>query len=506
MNFEYNITAPATRPGSGAVGIIRVSGEDSITILSTLFRSYTKGKLKSVNLSKAEPYKMLFGAVADEKGNIIDQVLAAVFIAPHSYTGENSVEIYCHSSAYIMNKIQMLLINSAAILFRKKKIKYPLQVAQAGEFTKRAFLNGKMDLAQAEAVADLIASENKAAHAVAMNQMKGGFSKELKILREQLLNLLSLVELELDFGEEDVEFASRREMESLLEDTESRINRLISSFSLGNVIRNGIPTTIVGAVNTGKSTLLNLLVGEERAIVSDIEGTTRDSIEDSVNIKGHLFRFTDTAGIRKTSETVEIMGIERTYEKLRKASIVILLLDASRKANFEPSIKNVSQKINKNSQNLIVIVNKIDTLLNNRVCGKKKTKTDGCTEKLAEIEEKVATLCSKYRIKASDIICTSLKHDQSPIDELITTLTKIAGKLTKGTENEVLVTNARHYEALLKAQHSLKTAHQSLNNQAPADLMAQDLKDVIEDLAQITGEITSQDILSNIFKNFCIGK
>ena len=476
--FKDTIVAPATAVGKGAIGIIRLSGKDSISIASKVFspkRSFGKSK----NLKSAEPYKLVYGTIKEGGGTTLDECMVATFKAPNSYTGENCVEFYTHASGYIMNRLVLLLVNLGA------------RMATAGEFTQRAFLNGKMDLAQAEAVADLIASENKAAHSVALNQMRGGFSKELKGLRDKLLHLASLIELELDFSEEDVEFAERGEIGKTIDDISAKIKSLIASFSRGNVIRNGIPVAIVGAVNTGKSTLLNLLVGDERAIVSEVEGTTRDTIEDTVNIGGNLFRFIDTAGIRKTAETVEVIGIERTYKKLHEASVVILMLDATRKNNFEESIKNVSQRIEKNKQELFVFVNKVD-----------KPKGDECKI----LQERVLALCTKHKVKANKVFCTSLKYSNSPNAELIASLTKYAQKLTAGAEDGVLVTNARHYQALLQAQKSLAVASQGLKAQIAPDPLAQDLRDAIEDLASITGEITSQDILSNIFKNFCIGK
>lgn len=485
--FSDTIAAPATVVGKGAIGIIRISGKEALTVASKIFTPAGKDK-KRKSLKSQAPYSICYGTVNEKDKSIVDDCLAAVFKAPNSYTGEDSVEFYTHSSSYIMNRVLILLGENGA------------RMASEGEFTQRAFLNGKMDLAQAEAVADLIASENKAAHSVAINQMRGGFSKELGSLREKLLHLASLLELELDFSEEDVEFASRREIEKLIVELQKKITALTSSFSVGNAIRNGIPVAIVGAVNTGKSTLLNLLVGEERAIVSDIEGTTRDTIDDTVIIGGNLFRFTDTAGIRQTTNTVEVMGIERTYQKLQEASIVILMLDASRKNNFEASIKNVSQRINKNEQELLVVVNKVD-----KVATESKQKTKECSES-KELQLRVSALCAKCKTKPRRIICTSLKYAKSPVAEIIGALTKYAQKLTAGAENGVLVTNARHYEALMEAQKSLAIAAQGLKDQIAPDLLAQDLRDAIEDLASITGEITSQDILSNIFSHFCIGK
>ena len=498
--FADTIVAPATAIGKGAIGIIRVSGKEALSIGAKIFSPKNK-KLKS--LKNLIPYSLCYGTIAEKDKGIIDDSLAAVFKAPNSYTGENCIEFYTHSSPYIMNRVLELLVENGA------------RLANAGEFTQRAFLNGKMDLTQAEAVADLIASENKTAHKIALNQMRGGFSKQLHLLRDKLLKLASLVELELDFSEEDVEFASRSEIESIIKELKSNINTLTNSFSVGNAIRNGIPVAIVGAVNSGKSTLLNLIVGEERAIVSDIEGTTRDTIDDTVNIEGNLFRFTDTAGIRQTSNVVEIMGIERTYQKLNESSVVILVLDGSRNEDLETSIKNISQKLIKGEQEVIVVVNKIDRLVKRKEKHQDEryhneysdNNYDEESNNLSkELKERVVELCSKYKIKPRKIIFTSLKYSHSPIRELIKTLSKYAEKLTKGVSDGVLVTNVRHYEALTRAQQSLNVVEKGLKDNISADLLAQDLLTLLDELGSITGEITSQDILSNIFKNFCVGK
>ena len=341
MEFlNRNICALATPAGMGAIAIIRLSGEETPEIVGKIFAP-AGGKAPL-------PYTMRFGAIKDGE-RLIDECMVVTFQGPHSYTGENSAEIYCHGSQYIVQEILKLLLE------------HGVKMAEPGEFSKRAFLNGKMDLAQTEAVADLIASETEAAHRIALDQMKGGFSGELKIMREDLLNLVSLMELELDFSEEEVEFADRSQLSALLAQVSQRVGQLIESFSLGNVIKNGVPVAIVGATNTGKSTLLNTLVGEERAIVSNIHGTTRDVIEDTMNLGGITFRFIDTAGIRETKETIEIIGIERTFQKLRSASVVILVLDATRPENFESSLENLTDKVSSRQQ-LIILLNKMDEI------------------------------------------------------------------------------------------------------------------------------------------------
>ena len=407
--LNANIVAPATVPGSGAVGIIRVSGADAITIASAIFKPAKGNRSTKATLKNTDSYKLTFGRITEGE-KLIDEVLAAIFRAPNSYTGENAVEIYCHASSFIMNKIQMLLLNVASELYRKKTISAPLRMAEPGEFTKRAFLNGKMDLAQAEAVADLIASETEASHNIAMNQMRGGFSKELRAMRESLLNLCALIELELDFSEEDVEFADRKHLTALLENILKKINELSSSFAEGNAIKNGIPVAIVGAVNTGKSTLLNLLVGEERAIVSPIQGTTRDTIEDNVNIAGTLFRFIDTAGIRNTTETIEMMGIERTWQKLKESSVIILVTDATRENTILPSLKSIAEKRRK-EQKLIVVANKCDML-----------------KERESLEQKIKEHCKKLKLTGVTVICTSLKKEREVSKKSITHQLSLYGK------------------------------------------------------------------------------
>lgn len=481
-----NIVAPATIPGSGAVGIIRLSGADSITIADSILTIATHTRGKRPTLKGTDSYRMRFARIAD-----IDEVLAVPFRAPNSYTGENCVEIYCHASSFIMSKIQMMLIDSAKALYKNSKISSPLRIADAGEFTKRAFLNGKMDLAQAEAVADLIASETEASHAIAMNQMRGGFSQELRDLRESLLNLCALMELELDFSEEDVEFADRSKLQSLLNATHLKIKNLADSFSLGNAIKNGIPVAIVGAVNTGKSTLLNLILGEERAIVSPIQGTTRDTIEDTFNISGTLFRFIDTAGIRNTTQTIEIMGIERTWQKLRESSVVILMLDCTREDSFSPSIKTIAEKTDRKHQKLIILANKLDKI--------KATKE--------EIETNIKSICKKLKLSDVTIHALSLKKDREISKSTIgDTLKKLGKGFLSNLQGKTYVTNLRHYQALKDAQSSIERVLQGIDSNLPSDLVTQDLREATDDIGSIIGEISSQDILTHIFSHFCIGK
>lgn len=483
-----NIVAPATVPGTGAVGIIRVSGADAITIASAIFKPAKGNRSTKATLKNTDSYKLTFGRITEGE-KLIDEVLAAIFRAPNSYTGENAVEIYCHASSFIMNKIQMLLLNTASKLFKDKTISAPLRMAEPGEFTKRAFLNGKMDLAQAEAVADLIASETEASHSIAMNQMRGGFSKELRAMRESLLNLCALVELELDFSEEDVEFADRKHLTALLENIHKKINELSSSFAEGNAIKNGIPVAIVGAVNTGKSTLLNLLVGEERAIVSPIQGTTRDTIEDNVNIAGTLFRFIDTAGIRNTTETIEMMGIERTWQKLKESSVIILVTDATRENTILPSLKSIAEKRRK-EQKLIVVANKCDML-----------------KERESLEQKIKEHCKKLKLTGVAVICTSLKKEREESKKSINHQLSLYGKgFLSNLQGKTYVTNLRHYQALKDAEVSIERVMEGITINLPTDLLAQDLRQATDDLGSIIGEISSQEILSHIFSQFCIGK
>ena len=470
--MEYlntNICALSTPQGQGAIAVIRLSGEDTPEIVGKIFTS--------VGGKAPLPYKMQFGAIKDGD-RLIDECLVVTFRAPHSYTGENSAEIYCHGSQYIVQEILKLLL------------KLGVKMAEPGEFSKRAFLNGKLDLAQAEAVADLISSETEAAHRIAMQQMKGGFSAELKVMRDDLLNLVSLMELELDFSEEDVEFADRSQLTQLLSAVSARVTQLIESFSLGNVIKNGVPTAIVGATNTGKSTLLNTLVGEERAIVSNIHGTTRDVIEDTMNLGGITFRFIDTAGIRETKETIEIIGIERTYQKLRSASVVILVLDATRPENIDDSLHNLVGKISSRQQ-LIILLNKIDEIPASGV---------------DVFIEKIKDLCVADSLSPIAVLPISAKKGLN-VDALRTTLVESQGALSNSASSSgTLVSNVRHYQALMDAQIALDRVEDGLASGIPTDLVAQDIREALYHLGSIVGEINTEEILGNIFGRFCIGK
>lgn len=467
--INKNICALATPQGCGAIGIIRLSGEDTLQIIEKIFIPAKKN-------TPAEPYKMRYGAIKDAS-RLIDECLVATFASPHSYTGENSAEIYCHGSQYIISEIIKLLF------------KHGVKLADPGEFSKRAFLNGKLDLAQAEAVADLIASETEASHRIAIQQMKGGFSNELKTMREELLNLVSLMELELDFSEEDVEFADRNKLAFLLTGVSNKVSQLIDSFSLGNVIKNGVPVAIVGATNTGKSTLLNALVGEEKAIVSNIHGTTRDTIEDTINLGGITFRFIDTAGIRDTKETIEIIGIERTYKKLKQASVVILVLDATRRENFDDGIKNLASHFNPTKQKLIILINKIDSVESNNT--------------LPLIKE-VEKACNEFNISPISILPISAKEKKNlePLENLLIETQKDINR----DSNATLVTNVRHYQALIDAQAALYRAEDALKERVPSDLVAQDIREAMHYLGSIVGEINTEEVLGNIFGRFCIGK
>lgn len=491
---DGTICAPATIPGTGAISIIRVSGEDSLAIADKVI------DVKGESLSETEGYRLRYGTIFADDGSVLDNVIVSVFRAPHSYTGENSVEISCHASRFIVNAVLELLVNAGA------------RIAAPGEFTRRAFVNGKMDLAQAEAVADVIASQSAAAHRVAMNQLKGGFSSELKTLREKLLTMTSLLELELDFSEEDVEFASRSELGALVEETLTHIVRLTDSFSRGNAIKNGVPVAIVGATNTGKSTLLNALLGEERAIVSDIAGTTRDTIEETLNLGGVMFRFIDTAGIRETDELVEKIGIERTFKKLNEASIVLGMTDLSRGENSVlADAEYIWSKVNASSSNreFVLLVNKcdfngIESVEAGSGAGFVETGSEaGCAgkaEKMARIE---AALREKGIV--TKMIPISAKTG-SGLPELTEALAEIGRRIT-GDTDETLVTNIRHYEALSRAATALGRVRDGLKVATlPPDLIAQDLREALYHLGEIVGEISTDEVLGNIFRKFCIGK
>lgn len=630
-NYQFTggtICAPATIPGTGAISIIRVSGKESLAIADKVIDT------KGVPIAETEGYRLRYGTVFEADGSVLDNVIVSVFRAPHSYTGENSVEISCHASRFIVNKILELLVNAGA------------RIAAPGEFTRRAFVNGKMDLAQAEAVADVIASQSAASHRVAMNQLKGGFSSELKVLREKLLTMTSLLELELDFSEEDVEFASRKELGQLVDDSLTHIRRLTASFSRGNAIKNGVPVAIVGATNTGKSTLLNALLGEERAIVSDIAGTTRDTIEETLNIDGILFRFIDTAGIRETDETIEKIGIDRTFKKLGEAAVVLGMTDLSRgeaavledadfilsKVNEMGGVKNVGLAVDGAETGGAAMAETDETTLA-ETCGVSLAETGGASlaetggAPLAETdgtsrsetggiplagtggahpaetggaplvetdgasrsetgrtllaetggtppaetggsslagtggasqhghgdgqERKVVILVNKCDVAGSFyrndngtgygsgndlgenmaeiggnknvnhnnniVSLIENKYDNCKVIPIsaktgkgLSTLTKTLGEIGSeitGSTDEPLVTNVRHYEALVRAASALERVRAGLHIATlPPDLIAQDLREALYHLGEIVGEISTDETLGNIFRNFCIGK
>jgi tRNA modification GTPase len=459
MIQDTTICAIATPPGYGAISVIRLSGSDTFSICD---------KICNKQISNKQTHTVHFCKIIDNK-EVIDEVLITVFKNPHSYTGEDTAEIGCHGSSYIQQRIMELLLKNGAVL------------AQPGEFTLRAFLNGKLDLSQAEAVADLIHSSSKAGHDAAINQMRGGFSGELATLRHQLLQFASMIELELDFSEEDVEFANRKELKNNVIKIQEIISKLISSFQYGNVIKNGVPVAIAGKPNVGKSTLLNALLKEEKAIVSEIPGTTRDVIEDTINIEGIPFRFIDTAGIRHTTDTIENLGIERTFENVRKASVVLLLIEVT------DSINNIIEQINhlqlNNEQQLAVIFNKID-------------KTDSETLKNLEIE-----LRKKRQIKSISISAKK-RENIHHIHQFL--LENIRHK--PQSDNDIIITNLRHLEALKNTFTSGERLLLGMEIGNPGDLLAQDIREMLYHLGTITGEITTDEILGNIFSQFCIGK
>ncbi|MGQ1910973.1 tRNA uridine-5-carboxymethylaminomethyl(34) synthesis GTPase MnmE [Marinifilum sp. RC60d5] len=465
MIDQSTICAISTAPGNGAIAIVRLSGDNAISICEKVFHP-----LKSKKLNEQKANTVHFGTINDGE-EIIDEVLVSIFKAPHSYTGENSIEIACHGAPFIQHRILQVLLKNGA------------RTANPGEYTQRAFLNGKMDLSQAEAVADLIASTSAAAHKVALQQMRGGFSNEIANLRDRLLNFISLIELELDFGEEDVEFADRSQLTNLVDEIKGLIQKLVNSFELGNVIKNGVPVAIVGNTNVGKSTLLNALLNEDRAIVSDIAGTTRDVIEDTINLGGITFRFIDTAGIRTTLDRIESMGIERTYSKMKQAQIVMLLVDADKDIDqLNESIAAVNKTIDRDSQHLLVCINKIDLIENPQEIAK-----------------------NLIGLKAEDkVMFISAKQKQN-IDALTNELLKSVN-MGKVNEQDVIVTNIRHFEALKNALESIQRVSQGIVSQIPTDFLAQDIRECLHFLGEITGDISTDEVLGNIFKNFCIGK
>ena len=465
MIDQSTICAIATSPGIGAIAAIRLSGEKAIEIADAIFHSSAKNK----RLAEQKANTLHVGEIREES-DVIDDVVVSLFRGPRSFTGEDVVEITCHGATYIQQRILQLLITKGA------------RLARPGEFTQRAFLNGKMDLSQAEAVADLIYSTNAANHKIALKQMRGGFSNEIKNLRGQLLHFIAMIELELDFSEEDVEFADRKQLIGLTEKIEQILNKLASSFKLGNVLKNGIPVAIVGETNVGKSTLLNAILNEEKAIVSDIHGTTRDVIEDVVNIDGTAFRFFDTAGIRETIDHIESLGIERSYNKLEQAEIVLLVTDLSNPIGLiRQRVELIRQRIQ--DQKLIIVGNKADLGGNKKI----KEMLDAFT--LAENE---------------DIVFISAKKQQNL--EALIDLLKESANLQQSEGTDVIVSNIRHYEALTHAHQAVLRVIDGLHSGISGDFLAQDIRECLHYLGEITGEISNDEVLGHIFKNFCIGK
>lgn len=457
--------AISTPAGTGGIAVIRVSGEDAFAICDKIFRS----KKESDSILAQEPHTVRFGNIINKKKEIIDEVLVTVFKAPHSFTGEDVVEISCHGSVFIQQQILQLLLHNGAVL------------AKAGEFTMRAFRNGKMDLSQAEAVADLIASTSAASHRMALNQMRGGFSSELKELRTELLNFVSLIELELDFTEEDVEFADRSLLKTLAKNIDDKIRKLADSFRVGNALKSGIPVALVGETNVGKSTLLNLLLNEEKAIVSDIHGTTRDVIEDLVNIDGITFRFIDTAGIRKTTDTIENLGIERTYKKIEQSEIVLWLIDCTQVTEH---IEWLTEKISKRTEGkkIILVFNKIDKLNDDE--------RDVIDSIFEQFEGERIYISAKNRINT---------------DQLQQALVQ-ASQLKSIQSDDIIVSNIRHYEALIRANEAINRVLDGLESGISGDFISRDIRDCMHYLGEITGQITNDEVLGNIFGKFCIGK
>ena len=492
---EDTICAPATVPGTGAISVIRVSGSKALSIADQVVACRTG------SISEADGYTIKFGTVSDADGRVIDEVLASVFRAPRSYTGEDSVEISCHASSYIVSEIISLLHTAGA------------RAAEPGEFTQRAYLNGKMDLAQAEAVADVIASQNAAAHRIAFKQMKGGFSSELRDMRAELLELVSLMELELDFSEEEVEFADRSRLDNLLVEIISHVGRLIDSFRLGNAIKNGVPVAIAGATNTGKSTLLNALLGEDRAIVSDIHGTTRDTIEETLNIDGILFRFIDTAGLRETSEVVEKIGIERTFKKISEASIVLGMVDLTRDLDTTlETVSDILDKVDFNCQKLVILLNKTDIFDINKNVSTINTivsliKNKGFKTQLTNEGEIYGTESHFEENWHEDVV--NLLPISAKTGSGIRVLRNLLASTQRdllGDSDTTLVTNQRHVQALTDARTSLLRVREGLASALPTDLAAQDIREAIYHIGSIVGEISTDEVLGNIFRNFCIGK
>ena len=465
MQSNDTICAIATATG-GAIGIIRLSGDKSISILDKIFYPQS-GK----PLSDRKSHTLTFGQIKASDEEILDEVLVSIFRSPHSYTGEESAEISCHGSKYILQKVIETLIEKGC------------RLASPGEFTQRAFLNKKMDLSQAEAVADLIASSSSASHNLAINQMRGRYSEDLKELRNKLLHIASLLELELDFSDhEELEFASRDEVKALLDKTETELTKLTESFSMGNSMKNGIPVAIVGETNVGKSTLLNAIIGEDRAIVSNIKGTTRDAIEDIVNISGLTFRFIDTAGIRNTKDEVESIGINLTFQKIKQAQIILWLIDATSCTTEDNNIIKDILSSPENKEKLIIVFNKQDKL--------QAHQRETIVENFSSINSDKIFISAKEKQGIADL--KDLLIEKTSFQEL--------------NKNEVIVSNIRHYEALKHALVAIKRAKDTFSQNISSDIVSQDIRDCIYHLNEISGEIFADDVLQNIFKNFCIGK
>ncbi len=470
MILDDTICAISTAPGLGAIAVLRIAGPDAIALTDKIFRPAKQG----IALVNQPAHTVYFGSITDGEKDI-DEVVVTLFRGPRSFTGDDTIEISCHGGLFIQQKILQLLLDHGA------------RLARPGEFTQRAFLNGKMDLSQAEAVADMIAARSESARRVALKQMRGGFSNELLKLRTRLLEFTSLIELELDFSEEDVEFADRTQLVELVNEIDRLLSRLINSFSLGNVIKNGIPVAIVGPTNAGKSTLLNAYLQEERAIVSDIHGTTRDAIEDTLNIEGITFRFIDTAGIRSTSDQIESMGITLTYNKIKQASIVLLMVDArDEDQTIQAAIHDVKSRMDAAQQQLIVVVNKTDLVDHEEVL---KRFSQAAFQELTH-EDAIVPLSAKYHENLDELS-----------RELLSTI-----DLHAIDNNEVVVTNVRHYEALKNAREGILRTREGLNTGLSGDFIAQDIREVLHYLGEITGQISTDEVLGNIFKNFCIGK
>ncbi|MCK4852935.1 MAG: tRNA uridine-5-carboxymethylaminomethyl(34) synthesis GTPase MnmE [Bacteroidales bacterium] len=471
MIDDSTICAIATPPGNGAIAIVRLSGTDTYKIAGKLI-SFQSGQK---DIASLPPNTIHLASISSKEDELIDDVMVSLFRAPHSYTGEDLIELSCHGAHYIQQKILELMVTSGA------------RLAEPGEFTLRAFLNNKMDLSQAEAVADLIASTSAASHKVAINQMRGGFSTELAKLREQLLDFISLIELELDFSEEDVEFADRKKLSALVDKIQGMIWGLADSFRLGNVIKNGVPVAITGKTNVGKSTLLNALLHDDRAIVSEIAGTTRDVIEDLISIDGISFRFIDTAGLRQTSDTVESIGVEKTFEKINQAYIVLYVIDAAQTIEeIDRLVGKIKKRLEGSDRKLFILLNKIDFLTDKHLAALQ----DLGNFKNLEKDDQILYISASYGDNVdqlASLLVETIKHENTH-------------------EHDVVITNARHFEALVNAGEAINRVQEGLKTELPSDLVAQDIRQVLHYLGEITGEVTTDEILGNIFSKFCIGK